>query len=59
MAMASSVAFDVDDIDEAFSQVWRVLVVGGNCAVTGHDEARRLEAAARSRPWPLAPGPCG
>ncbi|MGW1025625.1 hypothetical protein ACWD4J_18295 [Streptomyces sp. NPDC002577] len=36
--MASSVAFEVDDIDDAFSQVWSVLVVGRSRAVTDHDE---------------------
>ncbi|MGW8952036.1 helix-turn-helix domain-containing protein [Streptomyces sp. NPDC055709] len=45
------VAFEVDRIDEAFSQGWSVLVVGRGRAVADREAVRRLEERAHSRPW--------
>ncbi|WP_351224560.1 pyridoxamine 5'-phosphate oxidase family protein [Streptomyces sp. NPDC002133] len=50
-ADGADVAFEVDHIDDAFSQGWSVLVVGRGRAVTDEDEVRRLEAEAHSLPW--------
>ncbi|MFI1398679.1 helix-turn-helix domain-containing protein [Streptomyces sp. NPDC020681] len=50
-AAGTEVAFEVDRIDDAFSQGWSVLVVGQARAVTGQDDVRRLEREARSLPW--------
>ncbi|MFF4232427.1 helix-turn-helix domain-containing protein [Streptomyces sp. NPDC001820] len=50
-AAGAEVAFEVDRIDDTFSQGWSVLVVGKARAVTDHDAVRRLEGEARSLPW--------
>ncbi|MFD8524252.1 helix-turn-helix domain-containing protein [Streptomyces capillispiralis] len=50
-AAGHQVAFEVDRIDEAFSEGWSVLVRGRARAVTDPDEARRLEERAYSTPW--------
>ncbi|MEU0398033.1 pyridoxamine 5'-phosphate oxidase family protein [Streptomyces sp. NPDC006208] len=44
-------AFEVDYIDDVFSQGWSVLVVGQARAATEDDAVRRLEAGARTLPW--------
>ncbi|MGW2559397.1 helix-turn-helix domain-containing protein [Streptomyces sp. NPDC001514] len=50
-ADGAELAFEVDHIDDVFSQGWSVLVVGRGHAVTDRDGVRRLEAEARTRPW--------
>lgn len=50
-AAGSEVAFEVDHIDDVFSQGWSVLTVGVAHAVTDVDAVRRLEAQAPTRPW--------
>ncbi|WP_155056070.1 pyridoxamine 5'-phosphate oxidase family protein [Streptomyces blattellae] len=50
-AAGCQVAFEVDRIDDAFSQGWSVLVRGHARAVTDPDEARRLDEQAYSGPW--------
>ncbi|MGC9542508.1 helix-turn-helix domain-containing protein [Streptomyces sp. UG1] len=50
-APGSQVAFEVDRIDETFSQGWSVLVRGHARTVTGPDSVRRLEEQAHSTPW--------
>ncbi|MFI6371502.1 helix-turn-helix domain-containing protein [Streptomyces sp. NPDC050546] len=50
-AAGHRVAFEVDRIDEAFSEGWSVLVRGPARAVTDPDEAARLEKEAFSAPW--------
>ncbi|MGQ4362611.1 helix-turn-helix domain-containing protein [Streptomyces sp. SAS_272] len=45
------VAFEVDRIDDAFSQGWSVLVRGRARLVTELDEAHRLARRAHSTPW--------
>ncbi|MFJ4682929.1 helix-turn-helix domain-containing protein [Streptomyces sp. NPDC091377] len=51
LAAGRRVAFEVDRIDDAFSQGWSVLVRGRGEAVTGTDDTRRLAEAAYSEPW--------
>ncbi|MFE3327039.1 helix-turn-helix domain-containing protein [Streptomyces sp. NPDC059176] len=50
-AAGSEVAFEVDRIDDVFSQGWSVLAVGTARAVTDESLIRRLEAEAPSSPW--------
>ncbi|MET4926031.1 pyridoxamine 5'-phosphate oxidase family protein [Streptomyces sp. PSRA5] len=50
-AQGHEVAFEVDHIDEAFSQGWSVLVVGGAQAVTDPGRVLRLEELAHTTPW--------
>ncbi|MEV8550223.1 pyridoxamine 5'-phosphate oxidase family protein [Streptomyces glaucescens] len=50
-AIDQHVAFEVDRIDEAFSEGWSVLVRGRARAVTNPDEVGRLEERAYSAPW--------
>ncbi|WP_236238776.1 pyridoxamine 5'-phosphate oxidase family protein [Streptomyces sp. CC228A] len=50
-AGAGDVAFEVDHIDDLFSQGWSVLLVGPAREVTGADEVRVLEEAAYTTPW--------
>ncbi|MEU6912798.1 helix-turn-helix domain-containing protein [Streptomyces olindensis] len=45
------VAFEVDRVDEAFSEGWSVLVRGPARAVTDPDETARLDDQAYSPPW--------
>ncbi|MFJ3442219.1 helix-turn-helix domain-containing protein [Streptomyces sp. NPDC086081] len=49
------VAFEVDRIDEAFSEGWSVLVRGPAGAVTDPDEAARLDEQAYTTPWAGGP----
>ncbi|MGW7363735.1 helix-turn-helix domain-containing protein [Streptomyces sp. NPDC054841] len=49
-ADGAEVAFELDHIDDAFSQGWSVLVVGDCRAFTGPDAVRRLEQAADTAP---------
>ncbi|MFE0477322.1 helix-turn-helix domain-containing protein [Streptomyces sp. NPDC058947] len=49
------VAFEVDRIDEAFSEGWSVLVRGPARAVTDPDEAARLDEQAFTTPWAGGP----
>jgi nitroimidazol reductase NimA-like FMN-containing flavoprotein (pyridoxamine 5'-phosphate oxidase superfamily) len=44
-------AFETDQVDEAMSQGWSVLVVGTGRAADG-DRARELERLAYTEPWP-------
>jgi len=50
-ASGCQVAFEVDHIDEAFSEGWSVLVRGHARTVTDPDEVRRLDEGAYSTPW--------
>ncbi|MFE3249862.1 helix-turn-helix domain-containing protein [Streptomyces sp. NPDC059209] len=50
-ARDQSVAFEVDHIDEAFSQGWSVLVIGDARAVTDPGRILRLEERAHTLPW--------
>lgn len=50
-AAGSEVAFEVDHIDDVFSQGWSVLAVGTARAVTEEPMVRRLEAEAPTSPW--------
>ncbi|MGX5210918.1 helix-turn-helix domain-containing protein [Streptomyces violaceus] len=50
-AVGQQVAFEVDRIDEAFSEGWSVLVRGPARAVTDPDEVARLAEQAYSTPW--------
>ncbi|MFF7160186.1 helix-turn-helix domain-containing protein [Streptomyces sp. NPDC008086] len=50
-AIGRQVAFEVDRIDEAFSEGWSVLVRGRALAVTDPDEVGRLAERAYSTPW--------
>ncbi|WP_128374510.1 helix-turn-helix domain-containing protein [Streptomyces cavernae] len=50
-ALGSRVAFEVDRIDDAFSQGWSVLVRGRARGVTDPDAVRRLQQRAYSTPW--------
>ncbi|MDI3101597.1 pyridoxamine 5'-phosphate oxidase family protein [Streptomyces enissocaesilis] len=50
-AVDQQVAFEVDQVDDAMSQGWSVLVVGRCRAVTDPVEAERLDEAAHTRPW--------
>ncbi|MGW7265132.1 helix-turn-helix domain-containing protein [Streptomyces sp. NPDC054842] len=51
LASGSPVAFEVDHIDEAFSEGWSVLVRGHARGVTDPYEAGRLARRAHSTPW--------
>ncbi|MER5467719.1 pyridoxamine 5'-phosphate oxidase family protein [Streptomyces sp. NPDC002685] len=51
LAAGSQVAFEVDRIDDTFSQGWSVLVRGQAQTVTDPGEARRLAERAYSAPW--------
>ncbi|GGJ06619.1 helix-turn-helix domain-containing protein [Streptomyces brasiliensis] len=51
LADSRPVAFEVDRIDDAFSQGWSVLVRGRARTVTDPDEESRLTARAYSLPW--------
>ncbi|ANP50620.1 nitroimidazol reductase NimA-like FMN-containing flavoprotein (pyridoxamine 5'-phosphate oxidase superfamily) [Streptomyces griseochromogenes] len=51
LADGRQVAFEVDRIDDAFSQGWSVLVRGPARAVTDPQEQRRLTERAYSAPW--------
>ncbi|WP_327319544.1 helix-turn-helix domain-containing protein [Streptomyces sp. NBC_01235] len=51
LASGSPVAFEVDRIDDMFSQGWSVLVRGHARAVTDLGEEQRLAKAAYSGPW--------
>ncbi|GAA1244171.1 helix-turn-helix domain-containing protein [Streptomyces aureus] len=50
-AVGTHVAFEVDQIDEALSQGWSVLVQGHARAVSDAATVRRLNALAYSEPW--------
>lgn len=50
-ASGAQVAFEVDRIDEAFSQGWSVLVRGHARTVTDAEAVKRLEEQAYSKPW--------
>ncbi|CAL9344628.1 MULTISPECIES: pyridoxamine 5'-phosphate oxidase family protein [unclassified Streptomyces] len=50
-AAGGEVAFEVDHIDEAFSQGWSVLLVGPARAVTEPDAVRALRERAFTTPW--------
>ncbi len=50
-AIGRQVGFEVDRIDEAFSEGWSVLVRGRAWAVTDPAEVARLAARAYSKPW--------
>lgn len=50
-AAGTETAFEVDHIDDAFSQGWSVLAVGGARAVTEEDAVSKLERQAYSAPW--------
>lgn len=50
-AAGAEIAFEVDHIDDAFSQGWSVLAVGGARKVTEPDAVARLERLAYSEPW--------
>ncbi|MFD9868042.1 helix-turn-helix domain-containing protein [Streptomyces niveus] len=50
-ARDQAVAFEVDHIDEAFSQGWSVLVIGDGHAVTDPERVLRLEERAHTMPW--------
>ncbi|MFC9496618.1 MULTISPECIES: pyridoxamine 5'-phosphate oxidase family protein [unclassified Streptomyces] len=50
-AVGTHVAFEVDQIDEALSQGWSVLLQGPARAVSDADTVRRLNALAYSEPW--------
>ncbi|MCX4767961.1 pyridoxamine 5'-phosphate oxidase family protein [Streptomyces sp. NBC_01275] len=51
LASGCQVAFEVDRIDDAFSQGWSVLVRGRARTVTDLDEKRRLAKQEYSGPW--------
>jgi transcriptional regulator with XRE-family HTH domain len=51
MAEGCQVAFDVDRIDDAFSEGWSVLVRGPAHRVSEAEEIRLLTASAHSTPW--------
>ncbi|MFJ6835820.1 helix-turn-helix domain-containing protein [Streptomyces sp. NPDC091209] len=51
LAAGSQVAFEVDRIDDAFSQGWSVLVRGRARTVTDPAETRLLAEEAYSAPW--------
>ncbi|MFF3291002.1 helix-turn-helix domain-containing protein [Streptomyces sp. NPDC003023] len=50
-AVGAETAFEVDHIDDAFSQGWSVLAVGGARAVTEPEAVAKLERQAYSAPW--------
>ncbi len=49
--MGTDVAFEVDQVGEAMSQGWSVLVVGPARVVTEPDAVRRLVERAHTKPW--------
>lgn len=51
-APGEQVAFEVDQVDDALSQGWSVLVSGTARHVTDPEEVRRLAEQARIQPWP-------
>ncbi|AVV45891.1 pyridoxamine 5'-phosphate oxidase family protein [Streptomyces sp. ID05-04B] len=51
LGVGSRVAFEIDRIDDAFSQGWSVLVRGNARMVTDPGEAERLARHAYSTPW--------
>lgn len=51
-APGEQVAFEVDQVDDALSQGWSVLVSGTAEHVTDPEEVRRLAEQARIQPWP-------
>ncbi|MFD5515663.1 helix-turn-helix domain-containing protein [Streptomyces sp. NPDC127066] len=51
LACGCLVAFEVDRVDDAFSQGWSVLARGYAREVTDSDEERRLAERAYSAPW--------
>lgn len=51
LASGCQVAFEIDRIDDVFSQGWSVLVRGHARTVTDPDEIRRLDDQACSGPW--------
>ncbi|MFI5797855.1 helix-turn-helix domain-containing protein [Streptomyces sp. NPDC051677] len=51
LGVGSRVAFEIDRIDDAFSQGWSVLVRGNARMVTDPGEAERLARQAHSTPW--------
>ncbi|MFF3419687.1 pyridoxamine 5'-phosphate oxidase family protein [Streptomyces sp. NPDC002698] len=51
LACGCLVAFEVDRVDDAFSQGWSVLARGYAREVTDGDEERRLAERAYSAPW--------
>jgi nitroimidazol reductase NimA-like FMN-containing flavoprotein (pyridoxamine 5'-phosphate oxidase superfamily) len=50
-AAGCQVSFEVDRIDDAFSEGWSVLVIGRARTVTDPEDVRRLAERAFSRPW--------
>jgi Predicted flavin-nucleotide-binding protein len=52
LASGSLVAFEVDRVDDTFSQGWSVLARGYAREVTDTDEEHRLGEQAYSAPWP-------
>nr|WSZ99216.1 pyridoxamine 5'-phosphate oxidase family protein [Streptomyces sp. NBC_00857] len=50
-AVGQSVAFEVDYIDDAFSQGWSVLVTGAAQVFTDREQVLRLEEKAHSTAW--------
>ncbi|WP_405776692.1 helix-turn-helix domain-containing protein [Streptomyces sp. NBC_01538] len=51
LGAGNKVAFEIDRIDDAFSQGWSVLVRGHARIVTDLEEAERLARQAYSTPW--------
>jgi nitroimidazol reductase NimA-like FMN-containing flavoprotein (pyridoxamine 5'-phosphate oxidase superfamily) len=51
LACGSLVAFEIDRVDDVFSQGWSVLARGYAREVTDSDEERRLAERAYSAPW--------
>ena len=51
-APGEQVAFEVDQVDDALSQGWSVLVSGTARHVTEPEEVRRLTEQAHIQPWP-------
>ncbi|MEW1775479.1 DUF1918 domain-containing protein [Streptomyces sp. NPDC086777] len=51
-AAETEVAFEVDRLDEAFSEGWSVLAVGPACVVTDLAAIRGLAQRAHTSPWP-------
>ncbi|MEU1853674.1 DUF1918 domain-containing protein [Streptomyces sp. NPDC019990] len=50
-SVGTDVAFEVDQVDEALSQGWSVLVVGPASVVTEPDAMRALTRRAHTTPW--------
>jgi nitroimidazol reductase NimA-like FMN-containing flavoprotein (pyridoxamine 5'-phosphate oxidase superfamily) len=51
LASGGPIDFEIDHIDDAFSQGWSVLVCGHARTVTDIGEGRRLAERAYSEPW--------